>query len=233
MKKWFIHHLFVFCLLPLQSIAGSMQDPQSISEVVFDFLQQHPDITAFEDTKITIRPLDKRLKLTQCEQPLEIQPAPGARLLGKTSIKVQCSAPKPWSIYVSATIERFAPVYVTSNTLKRGHIISNSDIYLSRKNLAQLPFGYITKPSDAIGKQVKRHIQAESVLTPAQLSNPVVIHRGETISLHSSSSHFDIRMKGEALMDGTVGQRIRVKNLSSQRIVEGQVIQAGVVNIAN
>jgi flagella basal body P-ring formation protein FlgA len=39
-------------------------------------------------------------------------------------------------------------------------------------------------------------------------------------------------MQGEALRDGAVGEAIGVRNLSSQRVVEGRVTAEGAVEIA-
>lgn len=49
--------------------------------------------------------------------------------------------------------------------------------------------------------------------------------------LIASVGTMEVRMAGKALADATKGQRIRVQNISSKRIVEGIVDSSGTVRI--
>lgn len=219
-------------ILPALVQAGNYHDLSKISRQVENFLFSFPELKRDSDTIVKVNSIDRRLKLAQCDK-LNFNLASGSNLTGKTSIRVICSSPKSWSFYLTAHISRFQAVYIANNSLSRGHILQASDVYKSRKDLSKLPFGYITDANDVIGKQMKRHVQAGRILTPSQLRKPVVVKRGEIISIQKQASGFSINMKGIAMANGAIGDRIRVKNNSSKRIVEGTVYKAGIVTIGN
>jgi len=214
------------------SMAAKYHDMRNIRQQITQFLYSYPELQRGDDTVIKVNAVDRRLKLATCDE-LKFNLASGSRLLGKVSVRVICFKPNSWSFYVTSHISRFEEIYIANGSLSRGHIIRASDVYKSRKDLSRLPFGYITDEKSLIGKQMKRHVQAGRILTPSQIRNPIVIKRGELISLKRDSQGFSISMRGTAMSDGAIGDRIRVKNNSSKRIVEGTISQAGVVNIGN
>ncbi|MCK4707491.1 MAG: flagellar basal body P-ring formation protein FlgA [Gammaproteobacteria bacterium] len=229
------HYLLLISILSCLSLtiqAEEFHDMSNISKQVKEYLYNLPELNRNKDTKIKVHSVDRRLRLARCNN-LSFNLASGANLIGKTSIHIICEAPKEWSFYITATISRYTEIYVSNGSLSKDHILREEDLYKSRKDLAKLPFGYITKPKNIIGKQLKRHIQAGRIISPSQLRNPVVIQRGEIISLQRKTSDFMISMKGTAMMNGAIGERIRVKNNSSKRIVEGTITRAGIVSIRN
>jgi flagella basal body P-ring formation protein FlgA len=80
--------------------------------------------------------------------------------------------------------------------------------------------------------ETRRAIHAGEVLSPGLLSSPRLIHRGQELILFASSGAMTVTMKGEALEDGAEGDVIRVRNLSSNRVVEGRVIGADKVQVS-
>ena len=215
------------------SLAEPVQDYQSHSSIitaVLNFLEQNTD-NQYPNTQIKLGHLDKRLKLQACTQPLQTYLAPGAKAVGKTTVGVRCEGTRSWALYVPATINIFSTVYKTAHGLPRGHIIRDRDIEQTEHNLAQLNYGYFTDKSKLIGMQTRRRLSQGRVITPNQVKPPLLIKRGEQVALVSRSGLFTVRMNGKAMMDGAYGDRIRVKNSSSSRIIEGKVSQSGVVMI--
>ena len=51
------------------------------------------------------------------------------------------------------------------------------------------------------------------------------------MTILSEAGGIQVRMNGEALADGTQGKVVRVRNASSKRIVEGEVIAKGMVKV--
>lgn len=230
--KQFLLHASILALISLNAHAEKFHDLRHIDNQVQQYLYSFPELKKDNNTKIKIHSIDRRLKLSSCDK-LSFNLASGSRLIGKTSIRVVCKEPKEWSFYITATISRYTNIYVSNGSFSRGHIFREDDLYKSRKDIARLPFGYITNRKDIIGKELKRHIQAGRIVSPSQLRNPVVIKRGEIISLQRKTSDFMISMKGTAMMNGAIGERIRVRNSSSKRIIEGKIVQPGIVHIGN
>ena len=58
-----------------------------------------------------------------------------------------------------------------------------------------------------------------------------LIRNGEVVQLVSTSSQVKVAARGKALSDGAAGHTVRVRNLSSGRVVEGRVIGLGKVAV--
>ena len=213
--------------------AGDFQSHQSILDSAQQFLLGHPDIKRYPETTIEMGHIDSRMQLSPCDQPLETYLAPGGRLAGKTTVGVRCSTPKPWALYVPATVMTYATVYQTAQPLPRDHIIETQDLIAVKTELSGLNRGYYTNIQDLVGKQTRRSLPQSQTLNPGHVKPPLWVKRGETVALVASNPKFSIRMHGQALSDGAKGEQIRVKNLSSSRIVEGIVTAQGTVTVMN
>jgi len=72
---------------------------------------------------------------------------------------------------------------------------------------------------------------AGSILVADMLAaDPVVVH-GQQVTLVAALGGLEVRAPGRVLNDGAVAARVRVQNLSSQRIVEGVVETADTVRV--
>lgn len=230
MKRLVPVFVMPFLMVTIAAANAGVQSHASIQGAVKHFLTsnlRHPD-QAYE---IHIEPLDRRLRLAQCAQPLAAFSPPGGKLMGSTTVGVHCHGPKPWTIYTQVQIKVFQKVVVLAKALPRDAIIAKDALTLHKKDLARLRQGFLTHYEQALGKQLKRPLPAGSVLTTVNLAAPKLIKRGQKVIIHAHTPGFDIRMAGDALMDGEKGQRIRVRNDQSQRIVEGIVIAPGIIRV--
>lgn len=185
------------------------------------------------DFAVDVSTPDPRLKLKRCMQPLEtsaLSAAPGQR---RMTIQVRCSAPKPWKIYLQATIESFEPIVVLAQNLPRGSLIKSSDLKIIRRSVGALSGGYLTRIEPLIGQRTLQTLSAGSVLQPNQVKQSVAVKRGQTVMLVTENSGINIRMAGTATADAATGARVSVRNKSSGILVEGIVLNANTVRIGN
>jgi len=63
------------------------------------------------------------------------------------------------------------------------------------------------------------------------VSVPRLIKRGEIVTLKIMTPFMQITTKGRALQDGAHGESVRVTNTRSKKIIEGVVIESGVVRV--
>lgn len=207
------------------------QSHASITAAVQNFLTAEAQNRSDGQVAVEINPLDRRLQLTRCQQPLTITLAPGARLQGATSTRVSCPGNATWSIYVTGKISIYGYALVARRTLNRGETLSSSDVQLVEKDLTNLHYGFYSEVDEVLGQQATRALPAGQVLTPSSIKPPLLIRRGDQVTLMAEIGGIEVSMMGEALNDGIQGQRLRVRALNSKRVVEGQVISANVVKV--
>ena len=211
--------------------ASGFQSHESILALARRFMEDYSRSLNGEATEIQVGRLDPRLRLHNCDRELEAFLPNGGRTTGNTTVGVRCPGSKPWSLYVPVTVNVFKNVVVTSGALPRNTILNRSHLKMAKRNLAKLPQGYFVNPDRLVGMKLKRNLSAGLPLTPTMVKAQMVIKRGQRVMLVSRSKGVSVRMQGQALANGAMGELVRVKNLSSKRIVEGRVTNDGEVLI--
>ncbi|MBF0469893.1 MAG: flagellar basal body P-ring formation protein FlgA [Gammaproteobacteria bacterium] len=203
----------------------------SIRQAAEDFLLQELS-AAEEEVEIEVGNLDARLRLQRCEQPLTAFFPPGySERGGMITVGVKCEGGKPWSVYVRSTIVRYQEVIVATRNLSRGEIVSAADLQLQRRDTALLRGGFFTLPAAAIGQEVKRTVRADTVISHNMLQPPLVIKKGDRVTISAQTTGVKVTMTGKSLMNGAIGETIRVMNLSSKREISAVVTGQGAVEV--
>jgi len=226
----FYSTLLLLILYAAPSVAEEIQSLESITAAVQVFLGGVRS-DGGEPPPITVGSLDSRLRLSACSTPLEVSLAPGARSTGRTVTVVRCSSPRPWSLYVPAKVVTLVPVIVAARPLLRDQLVTAADIIVEQRDAGDLPGGYLTDPSQILGKVLNRPATTGAVLTHIQTQGVRIIHRGDRVTLVVQASGLIVRSAGVALADAGVGERVSVRNESSQRVVEGTVKTSGIVTM--
>ena len=224
----------IIAALLLASLAfastADKQSLESIRDAAHVYLQQHTADMSRTPT-IEIGRLDPRLRLAVCDLPLSGFAPPGARDVGNVTVGVRCEGSSPWTVYVSARVQLVEMVLVTNRPLARHQQITEQDLRLEERDLSRLSRGYFSDPRDVTGKIARAPVQAGRVLNPSLLTLPKLVERGQRVVLLAGLPGFEVRSAGQALQDGVKGDVISVKNLSSNRVVEGVVTAGGQVQV--
>lgn len=175
--------------------------------------------------------LDQRLRLPACAEtptPARSGGASGTRW----TVALSCSAPRAWTIYVPVRVSRLQAVLVATRNLPAGSTLADADLRSERRDTANLLQGAVGDIALARGQALAQPLAAGAVLTPAALTRPAQVRRGDSVVLVSRSAGFEVRAGGKALANGAVGERIAIENSSSRRVVQGVVRADGSVEIA-
>ena len=183
--------------------------------------------------EVKVGSLDSRLRLAECDRALETYDSPNALSGGRGVVGVRCEGSKPWKLYVPVRIAVIDEVVVTRRSVVRGETLQADDLTLSEMDTSKLRKAYFTQIEDAVGLRSKRSIASGSVVHAGLLKRVNLVKRGSRVEIIANFDGLDVRMRGEALTDGGRGDRIRVKNLSSGRVVTGTVTGSGVIQVTN
>lgn len=225
-------------LITLLSIAGlvasslatatTTQPLQDIRDAAANYVRASL-ATDDNDIDIAAKDLDPRLKLPLCNQQLRAYMPYANVKSSNTTVAIRCEGEHPWSLYVPVTVKIYRDVAVASRPLAQGKILSAADIEMQRMDISQLAGGYLSQASIAIGQITTRPVQLGRPLLTSFLKAPTIIRRGQMITMLARQSSFEVRSMGESLMDGAAGERIKVRNRRSRRIVEGVIAENGTV----
>ena len=90
---------------------------------------------------------------------------------------------------------------------------------------------YATTSENLLGKQLRRALPAGAVVVPQAVKGVPLIRQGETVTLVMRQGGMEVRSSGIALGDAELGQRLRVRNESSKRVVEGTATASRLVEV--
>lgn len=158
--------------------------------------------------------------LPACAGSLAAEP-PGALRDGYAQLRLRCEASPGWTRYVRLAVQRPGTVWVLDRPLERGARVDVSALRPESRDLARLGFTPLTDPASASGLSARRALPAGTVLTAALLQAPAAIRRGEAVTLVGLATGLEVQAPGEALADAADGQRLKVRNRGSRRVVEG------------
>jgi flagella basal body P-ring formation protein FlgA len=224
---------YILCLL-LTGLLGSPQASEQSHASIYQAVRQHLQqrlANVSSSPRIEVKKLDARLNLPACETPLTSFDPPGRHKLGRTSVGVRCTGKRRWSLFVSASISVDLPVVVANRTLSRGSILQASDVRLQIISSDNLSTDYLDQTLQAVGKRLRRNVTSGKVINNGMLMVPKAVKFGNLVTLVSRAGGLEVRMKGKAVGQGGIGERVAVKNLSSKRVVEGTIISTDLIEV--
>ena len=227
---------FVIAVL-LCSAAGAaesalVQSVESIAAAAREFASKHGLQTGARRT-IEVGALDTRLRLAACAEPLHASAAPGMRSNLRMTVEVRCSSPGGWRLFVPVKIKAFDKAVVATRALPRGHVLTAADVSLIESDVSSLPPGYAQDPAAMVGRRVARPMTAGAVLATGAFAIDPTVRRGQAVTLLARAGNVSVRASGVAVTAGGLQERIKIKNLSSGRVIEGVVRSDSLVEIGS
>ena len=211
--------------------ADTLHALDRIEQVAYEYALKQAQ-ASYDNPQIAMDSLDNRLRLQACESPLDVFSSNGVVGLGNQTIGVKCNSPVAWTVYVPVKVKVMKSVVVASRPLSSNQLITQGDIKLQQWDIGSLQHGYLNSAQLVIGQQLKYPVSMGSVIKPNSLQAQKIVHRGDQIMLVAMAGQMEVRMSGTALDDAILGERVKVKNSTSKRIVEGVVDAPGIVKVS-
>ena len=221
---------FMLNVTPLIAGQPTVQSHESIRAAIDTYLLKLTEKRG-DNVQITVGRLDSRLRLNHCDDELSIFTPPGRKSTGRTTVGVRCEGSKPWTIYVPAQVGIIEQIVVANRNIPRGTLLTAEDLRLAEHDTTQLHRGYLTGTSQAIGKTTTRMVRRDTPLSPNKLDSPTAVKRGTSVTILSNTGAIEVRMKGTALGSGAIGDRIKVKNIRSNRQIDALIISPTLVRV--
>ncbi len=122
-------------------------------------------------------------------------------------------------ISLSGWVDVFATVICVSKDLGRGTILTLNDLKRGKLNISKFFGNYFTDFSDVQGKALKTYLARGRCITSDMVEAPALVHRGDFVKMVAASGSLKIVTSGIAKTDGRLNEQIRVKNISSGKVV--------------
>ena len=213
------------------STVGSEQIVQGVERYLHRELANHTLASGAQRIEVRAGALDSRLQLADCGRmqfSADLSP-----IKSRVNVRVSCGGTQPWGLYVPATVSIYQPVVVAARNLSRGDTVEATDVTLDLRNILAPGTPALQEAADAIGKKVRRTIAQDIEITGNLLEEPILVRRGDNVKLTSWSGPISVRTEVKALGNGREGERIRVKNPRSDKVVQAIVSGPGEVMVVH
>jgi len=214
------------------ALAGEAASPlDDAAERAIALVRALPDADGAR-LEVEALPFDARTNVTACGGEIASELV-GKKLTGaRATVRVRCMDPaNPWSVAVALRVALYRPVLVAKRALVRGDVVDGDTTELAERDVMQLGYGHLDDPARYAGSRVLRPVAGGAAIAPTAVAAPLLVERGATVTLLARGNAIDVRAAGVAVEDGAVGMRVRVRNVSSGRMVDGVVDGPGLVLI--
>jgi flagella basal body P-ring formation protein FlgA len=184
-----------------------------------------------KDIVVTAGRLDPRLRFARCGGPLEASLLSGARLQAQASIAVGCRQGANWTVYVPVTIASRIHLWALRSPQAQGARLSADDVIAETRLVSGLALGYVTDAAQLSRSSLRHPLPAGAVLMSQDLLPDFMVHQGEQVTMVAAVDGIQVKAAGLALQDGHYRALIRVRNVSSSRVVQGVVEADRVVDV--
>jgi flagella basal body P-ring formation protein FlgA len=120
-------------------------------------------------------------------------------------------------------------IVVPAHDIARGDVIGDSDLTFGTIHGTAAMNGTVTTMDALKGMEARRVLRAGETVSVTDVRRPIVVTRGQTITMTFEAPGVDLTAMGRAMGEGGVGDTIIVQNPTSFRMISAVVIAPGTV----
>ena len=129
-------------------------------------------------------------------------------------------------------VEDGMDVPVLTRALKTGEIVSGDDVMFVRMAASRVPRGSVADADRLVGFSARRQLRAGIPLRESDVQKPLVIRKGDAVTMVFRAPGIELTSRGRAMTDGGVGDTVAVVNAQSLKQIDAVVTGAGAVNVS-
>lgn len=224
--------LIIVCVLVLlafvpqaSSLTGAPSIERRLTEVMKEIYKDRDDV------HIKVEKLPLQLREGAKIQGIDIVKIPEGRGRGLALVEYRGADSKIKSSYVAfRTFDRKSLFYAKRN-MKKGEPLDRTDVDAREAYVGEKAYFYPETLGDLKGKILKKDISAGTVITNVLLDEPEAIKRGQTVTIVAQNKRLVVQTTGKATQGGRRGDLIKVKNIHSDRELQGRIVDNRTVTI--
>ena len=122
-------------------------------------------------------------------------------------------------------------VLVSTRALAVDTIVGPADVRLVKRWLIREPQQTIASLEEAVEKRIISAVRPNQEITRTMLRDVPLIKKGRMVKMVLNNGFITITTIGQIQEDGSMGSSVRVKNISSERIVYARVVGDSLVQV--
>jgi flagellar basal body P-ring formation protein FlgA len=218
-------------LLPFAALAdSSAQMLGQVEDAARALLEEQAERDGLTDARISVTVKAPYRAPPPCVGQIEVV-AQDVRSPQRMRFIATCKDSEGWSRKVQARAHIAADVVVAATDLPARQALGDSDVIVEQRDITGIP-DYFADPADVIGMAGRRTLRSGEVLRKRYLAAAVLVHRGDPVRIVARKDGIEVQMGGEMLDSGGADDIVRVRNLSSGKVLRARVTGVGEVEPA-
>lgn len=215
----------VTCLLPATAAAAQTLSTE-VERAARDVLTQQASANALVEPEFDLTVVTARAA-PSCQGKLAIE-AIDTRQPARMRFVARCPDGRGWRHDVLVRARVSAQVVVAAAPVAANAPLTLTDVALERRDISAIPDA-LGDLGAVVGQTSRRSLRAGDIVRATQLAAPVVVRRGDPVTMVARTDGVEVSMAGEALDAGARGAIVRVRNLASGQQVRMRVAGPGTV----
>lgn len=185
-----------------------------------------------ERVEVSVIPIDRRLRLKQCDAPISYTWTSATKTMGNTTVTAQCDGSAPWKVLIRAQVRVFHTIPILNVPVNKGDVLTTDMVTSRLFDVSSLRRETLRSADKVIGYRFKRRLAAGREISSAILAAPLVVSKGDQVLISDSNAVIDVQLKGTAMSGGEVGRKISVRSNSSGRVIQTWIRGPGLVVVS-
>jgi flagella basal body P-ring formation protein FlgA len=120
---------------------------------------------------------------------------------------------------------------VLNRRLATGELVMEADISYVNLPRDRVAAGAIASTDELVGKSMRRTVAPNQPVNARDVREPVVVVKGQAVTIVLESASMQLTAQGKALSDGAQGELVRIVNTSSNRVIQATVAGPDLVTV--
>jgi len=129
----------------------------------------------------------------------------------------------PLQFPVEVTVSRPPAVVVAVRALSRGAVVRSQDVQLATANAATGTADAARAIEDVVGRETTRAIPEGRPIEMTSLRAPVLVRRGEVVTVYARSAGIRVRTLTRAREDGALGDLVTLESLQDRKAFSARI----------
>ncbi len=229
--------LALFCSLAWALLAttdglAAVLREEAIREIIASHIQRHMPWDR-EETHLTFLDGCKDIVVSAPGYNYEIEERPNEPYIGDSVVILKMYHKGVFLLErsVRVRIEVAFDILVSTRALTVDTVIGRDDVRVVKRWLTREPHQVITSVDEALGKRISSSVRPNRDITRTMLREVPLVKRGGLVKMFLTNGSINIATVGQMQEDGAMGSLVRVKNMTSQRVVHARVVGDSLVQV--
>jgi flagella basal body P-ring formation protein FlgA len=232
----FVFAFFLLCIVSVACASSSVTREITSDDIAPLFLERIEESAPWNVDEMEIKDLriyPEKIRIPVGNTSFDIRMPSNGRYIGKISarITVMVDGVAVRRLRACCDIEVYRDVLCATRSIRRGDMISDSDLEFVRRPLSKLRGAVVSDPLLVSGMAAARSIRPGQVITENLLTKPKIIFRGSRVIIEAKTPFLNIRTPGIVMQDGAAGDIVAVRNIASKREITAMVIDSKTVRV--